>query len=126
MPSANQKRIEELESQLEVSERKRQQAEIMASTLTVTLQEIAHRDVSPDVEALKEFARQSITISEAEARLQQRDLNIAYLTIKRLRFPVAIRKQWSGSDVQQWIDQYAEVLKARALAHQEDKKETLQ
>lgn len=122
MPSANQKRIEDLETKL-------RDAEFQAHSLTAYLQEIHRNHEDASASELQELALEAISIHNAEARMQQRDLNIAYRTVAQLKFPTMLRKMWSGGEVQDWIDQYAEVLKQRLLAHQEDKldkKETLQ
>ncbi len=129
MTTSRQKRIEELEAELKLKQRALEEQMQINQVLVTSLQEIAGDRVPPSYGSLKAYAKQALVVSKAEAQMQQRDLNIAYLTLKRLKFPVELRKMWSGGEVQNWIDQYAEVLKQRALAHQEDKldkKETLQ
>lgn len=129
MTTARQKRIEDLEAKLRLKEQALEEQMQINQVLVTSLQEIAGDRVPPSYESLKAYAKEALVSSKAEAQMQQRDLNIAYFTIKRLRFPVELRKMWSGGDVQNWLEQMAEVLRQRAQAHQEDKldkKETLQ
>ena len=125
MTTTRLKRIEELEGQVNELTHALEQKEMREYLLVHHLQEISKGRGTDPVD----YARWALEDTNFVAQLQQRDLNIAYRTISQLNFPVNVRKQWSGDEVQTWVDQYAEVLKQRALAHgadKVDKKETIQ
>ena len=126
MPSSNQKRVTELESQLEASQQKVRQLQAEKSRLTVALQHLAHNPAGLTLEQLQAAAQEALDDTRALEQLQQRDLAVAHSTVSRMRFPTNLRKQWSGTEVQNWLQQFAEVLRLRAQAQLEQGKQTLQ
>lgn len=126
MPSANLKRIEELEQQLDTAKRNNQRLEAEKYRLAAYLSEIHVNHEDDTASDLQELAAEALNLTGALTQLQQRDLKVAYNTVVRMKFPVEVRKQWSGGEVQHWIQSYAEVLRQRALAQLEPGKDTVQ